>query len=370
MKSLITMLLFSSLTAWTTPVCFYLGTYTDNPLSQGIYTGTVDAQTGALGPVTLAAPAKSPSYLAWSPDGGLIYALTAKDHGTVAAFRPAADGSLTLVKELPTDSLACHVSVDATGHGVFLAAYGSGTVVGFATRADGALDQRTAFFQATGHGPHPQRQTQPHVHSTYPGPENRQLYACDLGTDKIWIFDLNPATAALTPAQPAFATVPPGSGPRHLAWSRDGRFAYVNGEMGMNVTVFFRDPATGALTARQTISTLPPGHATTNGLTNAEIMMHPTGRWLYVSNRGCDTITMFAVGDDGLLTWHQTAPAQVKMPRGFGLDPAGHWLVVGGQADHRLAVLKIDSDTGRLTTTGQAATVGAPVCVLFQPPGH
>ena len=364
MKPLLAILLLSGLSAVADPVRFYLGSYTENPLSKGIYTGTLDPQTGQLGPVTLAAKAVSPSFLAFSPDRKVVYAAAEGGQGTVSAFRKEADGSLTLLNEVPSGSVDCHVSVDATGHTLFLASYGSGNVSAFSLKDDGSVDHRTAFVQETGTGPNPVRQTQPHLHSMYHDPENRRVYACDLGTDHVYIFDYDPATSGLTPAQPPFATVPPGSGPRHLAWSPDGRFAYVNGEMGLNVTVFSRDPATGTLTAIQTIPTLPPG-ADTNGVTTAEILFHPSGRWLYVSNRGCGTIAVYARGEDGKLTWVQNASAQVMVPRGFGLDRSGKWLLVGGQSDNKIAVLKIDGATGKLSATDQTATVGAPVCVIF-----
>ena len=366
MKSLPALvLLLAGGSALAEPVRFYLGTYTDTPLSAGIYSGTLDTRTGRLGPLELAARAKSPSFVALSPDRRSLYALTANGGGTVAAFRIAPDGRLTPLNELPSGSVGCHVSVDATGRTVFLASYNAGTVSAFQTKPDGSLDRRTAFHQFTGTGPNPQRQTQPHLHSMYADAANRHVYACDLGTDHVWVYDLNAAAGTLTPATPPAALVPPGSGPRHLAFSPDGRFAYVNGEMGLNVTTFAHDPETGALTALETVPTLPPG-AATNGVTTAEIVVHPSGRWLYLSNRGCGTIAVYARGADGKLTWRQHAPAGVKVPRGFGLDPTGHWLIVGGQDDNKIVVLKIDEQTGELSATDQSAAVGAPVCVVFQ----
>ena len=169
MKHLLAILLLSSLTASAEPVRFYLGTYTENPLSKGIYTGTLDTQTGQLGPVTLAAPAVSPSFLAFSPDRKVLYAAAEGGQGTVSAFRKEADGSLTLLNEVPSGSVDCHVSVDATGHTLFLASYGSGNVSAFSLKDDGSVDHRTAFVQETGTGPNPVRQTQPHLHSMYQG---------------------------------------------------------------------------------------------------------------------------------------------------------------------------------------------------------
>jgi len=368
MKSLLVLGLLAGCAALAEPARFYLGTYT-GPLSQGIYTGTLETRTGQLGPIELAAKAANPSFLALSPDGKFMYAATGTGGGSVAAFRVDADSRLTRLNELPAGNGTCHVAVDATGSNVFAANYSSGSVACFQTRPDGSLNQRTASIQLAGSGPNLERQTHPYLHSMYAAPGNRFVYACDLGTDNIWVFELGARNSTLTPAQPASAKVPPGSGPRHLAIHPNGRFVFVNGEMAMNVTVFARNADTGALTPMETLSTLPAG-ADTNGMTTAEILCHPTGKWLYVSNRdvanrGRDSIAMFAVADDGKLTWLQNAPAQVKVPRGFNIDPTGQWLLVGGQQDNKIVVLKIDTATGKLSVTDQSATVGAPVCVIF-----
>lgn len=377
MKSFLVLGLLTGCTALAGPIRFYLGTYTDNPLSQGIYTSTLDTRTGKLGPIELAARATSPSFLAFALDEKFLYASTGTGGGSVAAFRVEADGKLKPLNELPSDKGTCHVSVDATGSNVFAANYGAGSAACFQTGPDGSLIRRSVLVPLTGSGPNPQRQTHPYIHSMYPAPGNRLVYACDLGTDNIWVFDLDARNGALTPTNPPSGKVPPGSGPRHLALAPNGRFAYVNGEMGMNVTAFARNPDTGTLTAMQTLSTLPAG-VDTNGMTTAEIFCHPSGKWLYVSNRdvanhGRDSIAVYAIGADGKLAWQQDAPAQVKVPRGFGIDPTGQWLIVGGQQDNKITVLKIDGATGKLSATDQSATVGKPVCVIFasarQPPG-
>ena len=371
------MLIFALLATFAAPAAplrFYLGTYTDKGNSRGIYTGTLDAATGTLGPVELAAVAPSPNYLALTPDGKYLYANIATNGGAVAAFRVASGGQLTRLNDLPAGNGGCHVSVDATGRNVFVANYGGGSIASFRTRADGTLAERIAFLPQTGAGPNPQRQTKPYLHSIYAGPGNTQVYACDLGTDSIWTFALDASTGALLPATPAAAKVPPGSGPRHLAWHPSGKFCFVNGEMGLNVTTFRVASPSGALVPQLPAQPTLPADVDTNGFTTAEIVCHPSGRWLYVSNRDVsgrarDSLTVFAIGADGALTRQQNIPAGVKIPRGFGVAPAGDWLVVAGQNDNRITVFKIDPTTGRLTATDQAATVGAPVCVLFAPPG-
>ena len=365
MNWILALMLLAGGSVFAAPLRFYLGTYTDKPSSRGIYTGTIDADTGRLGALELAAATRSPNYLALAPDGKTLYAVTATNGGSVAAFRVERGGQLTWLNDLPSGSGGCFVSTDATGRSVFVANYGGGSVASFRAKPDGSLDRQISLLTQTGSGPNPQRQKQPHLHSIYTGPGNRRAYACDLGTDAIWIFNLNPADGSLSPANPPAAKVPPGSGPRHLAWHPNGRFAYVNGEMGLNVTVFELDPETGSLAAIQTVPTLPAG-AATNGVTSAEIFCHPSGKWLYVSHRGADSLAVFAIGADGKLTWRQNVPAGVKVPRGFGLDPAGQWLIVAGQNDNRIAVFKIDPATGKLSATDQTATVGSPVCVVFE----
>jgi 6-phosphogluconolactonase len=345
---------------------FYLGTYTKTGRSHGIYVGRIDLETGKLGAIELAAAAKSPSFLALSPDGKNLYAALEDGGGAVGAFSVQPDGRLAAMNTQPSGGAgACHVWVDSAGKLVFTANYGGGSIATFRREADGSLGERTAFVQFEGTGPNKQRQDRPHAHSIYTDAANRFVYACDLGTDKVWIFQLGLEKGTLTPVtNPAFGEVPPGAGPRHLALHPNGKFAYANNELGLSVTTFSRDAESGALTALQTLPTLPAG-ANATGVSTAEIFVHPTGKWLYVSNRGHDTIATYAIGADGKLTWIEAAPSLVKVPRGFGIDPSGKWLIAAGQDDDRIAVLKIDAETGKLTATDQGAEVGSPVCVLF-----
>jgi 6-phosphogluconolactonase len=348
---------------------FYLGTYTDNPLSQGIYSGMLDTRTGRISPLELAAKTTSPNYLALSPDGKFLYASTLAGDGSVAAFRVEGGGRLAKLNEISSGGGARHRSVAAPGRDLLVANYTGGSAACFRIQPDGSVGDRTAFVPLTGSGPNPQRQTHPHIHSIYVDAANRFVYACDLGTDHVWLFDFEAQTGKLTLVNEGSGKMPPGSGTRHFAISPDGRFAYANGEMGLNVTVFARDPDNGALTALQTVSNLPAGVAT-NDVTTAEIFCHPSGKWLYVSNRdlsnrGRDSIAVFGIAAAGRLKWIQDAPAQVKVPRGFGIDPSGQWLIAAGQQDNRIAVFKIDAATGWLTPTGQSATIGAPICVIF-----
>lgn len=354
-------------TACAEEVTFYLGTYTKPGKSEGIYVGRLDTATGKLGPVSLAAKAKSPSFVALSPDQRFLYAAMEAGGGAVGSFAVGEEGRLTPLNEQSSGGGgACHVWVDATGKTVMVANYGGGSIAAFPVKPDGSLGERTAFVRFEGSGPNPKRQEKPHGHSIYTDAANKFAYSCDLGTDKVWIFKLDPAKSTLTAAEPAFAMGSPGGGPRHLAIHPGGKFAFVNNELTMTVTAFARDEETGAMKALQTLPTLPEG-TPTQGVSTAEIFCHPTGKWLYVSNRGHDTIATYAIGDDGKLTWIEAAPAQVKVPRGFGIDPTGQWLITAGQNDDKIAVLKIDQTTGKLSPTDQTASVGSPVCVLFAP---
>jgi 6-phosphogluconolactonase len=343
---------------------FYIGTYTGNgSTSQGIYRDSIDSETGKLGTPTLAVATKDPSFLALSPDNQFLFACQGD---AVGSFKIGSDGLLTLINQQPSGGGGAHVCVDKTGHSVFIANYGGGNVTSFPVGADGTIGARASQMQLTGSGPYPGRQDKSYAHSVYVDPTNQFLYSCDLGSDSVWTFKFDPNSAVLTPADPAKAKVPPGSGPRHLAFGLDGKFVYVINEMGHSVTVFSRDVSSGALTAVQTLSTLKPG-TYTQTITAAEIYCHPSGKWLYTSTRGVETLSVFSIGHDGKLKLIQTTPPVVNFPRGFGIDPTGHWLIDAGQKDNRIAVFKIDQATGKLTFTGQTESVGVPVCILFMP---
>lgn len=349
-----------------TEVPFYVGTLTNPAPSEGIYLGTLDTESGKLGPLKVAAKTKNPNFLALSRDRQFLYASISSPHGSaVEAYARRPDGTLLLLNERPAGGDdCCHVSVDATGHSVFVANYGGGNVAGFVTKSNGSLNERTALIPFTGSGPNPSRQKKPYGHAIYPDPENKFVYACDLGSDSVWIFRLDAEHGTLTPTHPPAAKLPPGAGPRHLAFHPNGKWVYVANELDMTVSVFQRNLLTGQLTLIKSVSTLPEG-ASIEGVSVAEIEFHPSGKWLYVSNRGCDTIAVFAVASDGSLTLIENVPSVVKFPRSFAIDPTGKWMITAGQKDNRIAVLKINPETGKLTPTAQQAEVGVPVCILF-----
>ena len=356
--------ILASVTASAGTVEFYIGAYTKPGGNRGIQRGSLDTATGDIKMLGLAGEAKNPSFLALSPNGKFLYASIEDGGGAVGAFAVEKDGSLRhLNNESSKGAGNCHVFVDPSGKVVLAANYGSGSIACLPIREDGSVAPASAAVQHTGTGGDPARQKGPHAHSMYVN--GAFAYACDLGTDDVFVYRLDAAKGTLTPNDPPSGKVPPGSGPRHLAFHPKGGFAYVNNEMTCAVTVFAHDAAKGTLTAVQTLSTLPADYALTRKDSTAEIFCHPSGRFLYVSNRGHDTIAVFAIAADGKLTLVQNAPAEVKIPRGFAISPDGGWLVAAGQDSNSLASHKIDPATGKLTPVAKAEGIGAPVCVIF-----
>ena len=346
---------------------FYIGTYTKPGGSRGIQRGSLDTETGELKLLGLAGEAKNPSFLAVHPNGKFLYAAFEQDRGAVGAFAVEKDGSLRhLNDESSKGSGNCFVTVDAGGRNVLAANYGSGSVASLPVREDGSLAPASASAQHTGHGANASRQKEPHAHSIYVN--GAFAYACDLGTDDVFVYRFDAAKGTLAPNDPPSGKVPPGSGPRHLAFHPKGGFAYVNDEITSSVTAFAHDAKKGTLTALQTISTLPENCADAHKNSTAEIFCHPNGRFVYVSNRGHDSIAVFAIGDDGKLTHVQDAPANVKVPRGFALSHDGAWLIAAGQDSNSLASHKVDPTTGKLTHAATVGGIGAPVCVVFAMP--
>lgn len=367
MKLLLSLLLLAPLAAHCAQARFYLGTFTRGGKSEGIYTALLDSSTGHLSPITLAAKANNPGYLALSPGGSHLYAITSDSGGSVAAFVIGKDGALSLLNSVPTAGAGpAHLSVDPSGGNVLVANYSGGNISCIKIRPDGSLGSLTATINFQGSGPDPDRQKKPFAHYICADSAGNFVYACDLGTDHVWTYRFDAAAGTFAALADSQGKVPPGSGPRHLAFGPGENHAYVNGEMGRNVTAFRRDKSTGALTPIQTLPLVPeagPG----NGILTAEIVCHPSGKWLYVSSRGDDIIAVFAIGADGRLSFVQDVPCLVKTPRGFGIDPTGKWLIAAGQDNDQIAVLAIAAETGKLTPAGQQAQAPSPVCVVFAP---
>ena len=345
-------------------ISFYIGTYTKPGGSKGIYCGVLNLDTGAARITGVVAEVKNPTFLALHPNRKFLYANIEQDGGAVAAWEIEKDGSLRLLNTQSTrKSTNCHVWVDASGRNLLATSYGSATVTCAPIQADGSLGELTAFIQHTGSGPNPTRQNEAHAHAVYTN--GAFAYVCDLGTDDVFVYQFDAAKGTLTPHNPPGAKVPPGSGPRHLAFHPKGGFAYVCNEMAGTVTVFAHDAAKGTLAAMQTLSTLPAGTPDADQNSTAEIFCHPNVKFVFVSNRGHDSIATFAIGADGRLTFIEAAPVHVKNPRGFNLTPDGRWLIAGGQDSANLTIHKVDAATGRLTFTGEITGIAMPVSVEF-----
>ncbi len=351
----------------------YFGTYTGEK-SQGIYVSRLDLGSGTLTPPTLAAAIASPSFLAVHPNRSFLYSVNevgkfdGKESGSVSAFSiDAKSGTLTLLnQESSVGTGPAHLIVDKTGGNVLLANYGGGSVAALPIGTDGKLKPSTAFIQHTGSSVNPQRQNRPHAHSINVDPGNRFAYVADLGLDKVLIYRFDAAKGTLVANDPPFAQVKPGAGPRHFAFHPKGRFAYVINEIDLTVTAFASDPAKGALTEVQTVSSLPPGESVQSGFSTAEVQVHPSGKFLYGSNRGHNSLSVFAIDEKtGRLTYVENVPTQGSTPRGFGIDPTGAFLLAGNQRSDSVVVFRIDQKAGRLTPTGQTLTIGSPVCVKF-----
>lgn len=365
MKLPATLALLATMTAALSAaeVPFYVGTYTKPGGSQGIYRFRLNSETGALMADGLVAETKSPSFLAQHPGGKTLFAVNEADGGGVSAFAIEADGKLrALNTESARGAGPCHLTVDPAGKNVFVANYGGGSFAALPIKADGSLGAATGFVQHQGSSIDPKRQKEPHGHAIYPDAAGRFVYTCDLGTDRIDIYKLDAEKGTLTPHEPAFALVPPGSGPRHLALH--GGYAYVINEMLNTITAFKHNAAAGTLEPMQNIATLPADFS--GNSSTAEIFVHPNGKFVYGSNRGHDSIAVFAIdAATGKLSFVEHELTQGKAPRNFALDPSGRWLIAANQGTDNLVVFKVDGATGKLEPAGQTAKVGAPVCVLF-----
>jgi len=354
----------------------FVGTYT-GPKSQGIYAYRLDLATGQCTPLGLAAAVKSPSFLAVHPTRKFLYSVNEIDDfdkkpaGGVSAFEiDYQTGKLRFLNHQSSQGAGpCHLVVDKTGHTVLAANYGGGSVAALPIGSDGKVGPATSFIQHAGNSVNPNRQKAPHAHSINVDPDNHFAMAADLGLDKVLVYRLDAAASKLTPNDPPSAGVKPGSGPRHFAFHPSGKFAYVINEILCTVTAFGYDAQRGVLTELQTIATLPEGVEVKPEYSTAEVQVHPSGKFVYGSNRGHDSITVFAVNQaDGTLSTVENKSTGGKTPRGFGIDPTGQFLLAGNQDSHTITVFRIDQQTGKLTATGKPLEVGSPVCVKFVMP--
>lgn len=352
------------------PYCVFFGTYTgtkDGAMSEGIYRAEFDSGSGVLSSPVLAAKMKNPSFLAIARDRSFLFAVgevgefAGKPSGMVMGFAlDAGNGALDFRGAASSAGAGpCHVSVDDAGKRVLVANYSTGTVSSRMAE-DGKLGEPVSVIPHKGSGPNAARQEKAHAHSIIFSPDGKRAYAADLGIDEIHIYQVG-ADAKLVPNDPPVVKLPPGSGPRHFTFHPDGKRAYVVNELHSTVTAFSCDVETGGLTATDSASTLP---APVEGNTTAEIVVHPNGRWLYVSNRGHDSIAVFGIEGEKLKPLGHV-PCGGKTPRNFSLDPEGRWMLVANQGTNNVVVFKINRETGMPVPTGGRIGVVRPVCVRF-----
>jgi 6-phosphogluconolactonase len=358
----------------------YVGTDTALNKSKGIYLLELDPVSGALTSKGVVAETPRPSFLALHPSRKSLYAANevnsddfgGKSAGSVSAFAiDAKTGGLTALNvQTSGGSGPCYVTVDPTGSCVLVANYWAGSLEVLPIEADGKLGSPTSLIQHKGSSVNKARQEGPHAHSVDLDPTGRLAVAADLGLDKLMIYRLDPRAGTLTPNVPPYADLAPGSGPRHLAFHPDGRHAYVINELASTVTVFDLDPSRGTFSELQTISTRKPG-ATRAGNSTAEILVHPSGRFVYGSNRGDDALAIFAVDPtSGKLTTVGFQPTGGKNPRSFGIDPTGQFLIAANVDSDTAVVFRVDPQSGLLKQVGEPLAVPSPVCVKFVPVGE
>jgi 6-phosphogluconolactonase len=359
-------------------VPFYVGTYTSHPTakggkSKGIYLCRLDRGAGKLLPAVLAGESVDPSFIVVHPSGGYLYAANeinrfeGQPTASVSAF--AIDPASGMLKLLDWKSAhgqgACHVSVDHSGKWVLVADYNSGSIACLPIQAGGGLGEATSAVQHPQSAPGAPRRQAPLAHWINVDPANRFVLAVDKGLDKIMSYRFDAAQGVLSANDPPYTELPSGAGPRHLAFHPNGRYAYVINELNSTVTACAYDAQRGSLTPIKSVSTLPTGYA--GGNTTAEVQVHPSGKFLYGSNRGHNSIVAMAIEADGTLRVIGWQPTEGKTPRGFSIDPSGEYLIVGNQDSDNLVLLRIDAETGKLSPTGSSLQLTAPVCIEFPP---
>lgn len=357
----------------------YVGTYTQaGSESKGIYAYRFDAATNQITPIGLAAATTNPSFLAVHPNRRFVYAVNevsdykGQKSGAVTAFAiDRATGKLNQLNQVASrGGDPCYITVDKSGKFVLVANYGGGSVAVFPVFEDGRLGEAAAFVQHSGHGTNPQRQEGPHAHSIDVSPDDRFAIVDDLGLDETLIYAFDGTKGALagdpsaSKSDPMIAKADPGAGPRHFAMHPNGKFGYVIDEMQSTVSAFRYDSTAGELHPIQKVSTLPKDFSGEN--TGAEIQIAPSGKFLYASNRGDDSIAVFAIDKNrGTLTPVEYASTKGASPRNFEIAPGGSVLFAANEKSDNIVLFRINAQTGRLTPTGKVLEIAQPVCVKF-----
>lgn len=349
----------------------WLGT-SNSEASRGIYHCTLDQETGKLSPSRLVAEITGPGFLALHPKLPLLYAVgTLEGTPSVVAYAAGRDdqqrASLKLVNSAAIgDGGAAHLAIDATGKTLITAQYGGGSVAVFSLNDDGSINTRTQLHKHEGgSGVVGRRQDAPHAHWTGFSPDNRFAFVPDLGLDQVVIYKVDAAASKLTPH--GAGDVPAGGGPRHMRFHPSGKWIYVLNELDLSVSVFDYDTEQGTMTRKQTIPAVAKEALAKEQFTSAsEILVHPSGQFVYSANRGHDTVTVYRVdANSGELTVVELEPVRGATPRNINLDPSAKWLLAGGQDSHTLASFAVDEQTGELTYNRSVISTPSPICILF-----
>lgn len=394
-------ILLITVSAWSSSAAsdeyfVYFGTYTGftymreglpagSSNSKGVYVSRFRPATGELSKPELAAEIVNPAFLAVHPNQKFLYAVTEDplslgpdfDHESfVTAYAiDQSNGKLTRLNSMPTGGTStCYLSTDKTGHFLLFANFGSSSVTVLRINADGTIGQQTAFMKHVGHGKDPAFQSKAHPHSIDTSSDNRFAVVSDLGVDKVFVYHFNAETGALSPDEPPFVEAERGGGPRHFVFDSAGKFGYSLHEMSGFVTVMAWDGANGSFTKVQDAKTLQPDFVGSND--SAEIAIHPSGKFLYESNRrfrgpqmwGPDSIGVFAIDpSNGTLTEVEQVPPGGTMPRSFGIDPTGSYLFAANELTGNVVLFHIDGTTGRLTPANRELKIDVPVSIVFVP---
>ena len=340
----------------------FVGTYTQTS-SEGIYVYDVDADTGVMEYVSHVSGIQNPSFLALTADSRFLYAVgeTSDPHGGVFSFKVDTSGSLApLNNRSSCGSGPCFIDVHHSGKVVLVANYGGGSVASYPVNRDGSLGEVASVIQHIGSSVDQSRQKEPHAHMIRHDLDYNFVFSPDLGTDKVMIYKIEPETAVLSPH--GEGSVPPGSGPRHIEFHPNRKFAYVINEMGNTITTFAYDSLAGTLTEIETVPTLPEGYDDVSH--TADIHITDNGKYLYGSTRGHDSIAMYSVnGGTGRLSLLGIVPTGGENPRNFGIDPTNRFVLVGNQSSDTVTYHRLDPDTGHLHLSGVVANIPMAVCL-------
>ena len=355
------LMIASIASAQNTKEFIYVGTYSVRG-SEGIYVFEFDRTNGTLKQIQTAPNVKSPSFFDFNPNGKFLYTVGESDQGAVGSFSIEPNtGRLNFINQQSSQGGgACHISIDHSGRFAFVSNYGGGSLAVLPIEGNGSLRAASDIIQHEGSSINKERQDKPHVHSAYVSPDNKFLLVSDLGTDKIYSYELNRTTGKMKPA--TYLSVAPGAGPRHLAFHPDGKHVYSAEEIYSTVGVLTYEKNTGALKMiKDTVRALPASFKAFSK--SADIHTDPKGKFLYTSNRGMDALSIFAINEDGTIKLIGQQETMGKTPRNFFVDPKGEFVFVANQDSDNIVIFKLDQKTGLLTYTGNQVKVPSPVCV-------